>query len=185
MTNRGRLYQPTTIKALRKLHDLNDTKAKVIVAEANKLLETAATHAALARDAATLLAEADPEWKDGGDESPEGRRAQTVIAWRDALNVIELHPELHLSGYDSLSVHQADGEVTPEFVASLEQHGFTIRRTETRISAEMWFGDYAVKLRASANIEPPAVEPEPFIQASPAEVAQAYEVVPKPETAAA
>jgi hypothetical protein len=184
MTFRGRLYQPSTIKALRKLHDANDAKAKVIAAEANKLLETAAVHAALARDAATLLAEADPEWTTPADESPEGKRAQIVAAWRDALNVIELHPELNLSGYDSLTVHQADGDATPEFVASLEQHGFTVRRTETRISAEMWFGNYAVKLYAWAKIEQPS-EPEPFVQATPAEVAQAYQATPQPETATA
>lgn len=162
MTNRGRLYQPTTIKALRKLYEGNDAKAKVIIAEANRLLETAATHTALARDAATLLAEADPEWTKSDDESPQGLRAQRIAAWRDALAMIELHPELNTSGYDSLSLYPADSqERTPEFVAALEQHGFTIRRTDTRISAEMWFGDYAVKLHAWAEIEQPPVDGEP------------------------
>lgn len=162
MTNRGRLYQPTTIKALRKLHDANDDKAKVIVAEANKLLETAATHAALARDAATLLAEADPEWIKADEDSPEDMRRRRLTAWHDALALLELHPELTVSGYDSLSVDPTDGgEPTPEFVAALEQHGFKISRTEVRICADMWFGDYAVKLYVSAKIEPPAAENEP------------------------
>ena len=162
MTYRGRVFQPTTIKALRKLHADNDAKAKVIIAEANKLLETAATHAALARDAATLLAEADPEWTKADDESPQDLRAQRIAAWRDALAVVELHPGLNTSGYDSLSLYPADSqERTPEFVAALEKHGFTIRRTDTRISAEMWFGEYTVKLHAYAEIQQPPVENEP------------------------
>lgn len=161
MTNRGRLYQPTTIEALRKLHDANDTKAKVIVTEANKLLESAAMHAALARDAATLLAEADPEWIKADGDSPEDLRRRRLTAWHDALALLELHTELTVGGYDTLSVDPAHGEPTPEFVAALEQHGFKITRTDTRISADMWFGDYDVKLYASAKLEEPPRENKP------------------------
>lgn len=162
MTHRGRIYQPTTIKNLRKLYADNDAKAQMITAEANRLLESAAVHTALARDAATLLAEADPEWTNG-DETPANKRAERLKAWREALDVIALHPELSVSGYDSLSLYPADGEdgATPEFVAALEQHGFKVARTETRIAAEMWFGDYTVRLTSSAKIEQPPVAAEP------------------------
>ena len=94
-------------------------------------------------------------------------------AWRDAIGVLELHPHLHVSGYDSLTVQPAEGKSTPEFVAALEQLGFEIHRSETRISADLWFGNYAVKLGASAAIEPPApevVEALPEAAEVPAEV---------------
>lgn len=180
MTNRGRVYQPAMIRNLRKIYESNSEKAKAVTAEANKLLESAAGYSALARDAATLLAEADPEWTKAGDSSPADKRSRRLAGWHDALGFIELHPDLSISGYDSLSLHPLEGgEATPEFVAALEQYGFTISRTDSRIRAELWFGDYAVQLQAWAKVEEPPAEND--TEPSPEPAGQRAE----PETAAA
>lgn len=151
-------FQFRTISQLRRIHKDNTTRAEQVAAQARALLATAEGHAALARDAALLLEVADSEWTPERDESPEIKRMMQVKGWREALDFLEAHPEIAISDYHSLTLQAPDGSSTPEFVASLEEIGIGVDRSETRVRAERWFGDHAVSLCAWAKFEP---KPEP------------------------
>lgn len=157
MTNHT--YQYGTIAQLRKIYETHTDEARDLSERAHQQLATAATHAALAHDAALLLDQTDPEWT-AECEAPLVTRALRLRAWREMLDFLEAHPEIGISAYESLTITQLDGKpATPEYLDSLKDAGIHVKRSEKYATAELWFGNYDVKLGASAKLPEPEIEP--------------------------